>query len=240
MTLTGACPGTVFPQVATGISSAKQVLIGTAIGGIIYSWLKPRIQASITNKEKDAFSKPTVPQRVGMSDWTGLAIFEGLCVCLVGGAVYVFPQDDPSLINPVLGGFLIGLSQFTSLLLTSSTLGISSAYEQIGDLFWWLSTPSQPRPTVRSTVFAFGTLTGSWFLTRIAKVPNPDEMVAIGTTRAILGGISLVVGSRIAGGCTSGHGISGMSMLSVASFVTVGGMFAGGMGSAAIFRSVGW
>jgi uncharacterized membrane protein YedE/YeeE len=65
-------------------------------------------------------------------------------------------------------------------------------------------------------------------------------MIAISMSRAILGGITLIVGSRVAGGCTSGHGISGMSMLSVASFVTVGGMFAGGMGSAAALRAVGW
>jgi uncharacterized membrane protein YedE/YeeE len=230
----------VFPQVATGISSAKQVLLGSAIGGIIYSWLKPRIQASAINKKQEAFTKPTVPQRVGTNAWTGLAAYELLCSSLVAGAVYTFPRDDPSLVNPILGGILIGVSQFTSLLLTSSTLGISSAFEQFGDNFWWLFTPSQPRPSIKATVFAFGTLSGSWLLTQLAEVPAPHEAMAISTIRAMLGGISLIVGSRIAGGCTSGHGISGMSMLSVASFVTVGGIFAGGMGSAAVFRLVGW
>eukprot|EP00486_Rosalina_sp_Unknown_P015818 CAMPEP_0201583314 /NCGR_PEP_ID=MMETSP0190_2-20130828/97198_1 /ASSEMBLY_ACC=CAM_ASM_000263 /TAXON_ID=37353 /ORGANISM="Rosalina sp." /LENGTH=56 /DNA_ID=CAMNT_0048024989 /DNA_START=15 /DNA_END=182 /DNA_ORIENTATION=+ len=35
--------------------------------------------------------------------------------------------------------------------------------------------------------------------------------------RAILGGLLLIFGARLAKGCTSGHGISGMGMLSTAS-----------------------
>jgi uncharacterized membrane protein YedE/YeeE len=55
----------------------------------------------------------------------------------------------------------------------------------------------------------------------------------------VVGGVLLTIGSRIAGGCTSGHGISGMSLLSVSSFISVGAMFAGGMGLAAILKLAG-
>ena len=53
---------------------------------------------------------------------------------------------------------------------------------------------------------------------------------------AILGGCIMIFGARLAGGCTSGHGISGMAMLGPSSFITVGGMFVGGMGLAAFLR----
>lgn len=43
-----------------------------------------------------------------------------------------------------------------------------------------------------------------------------------------------MLGARIAGGCTSGHGISGMASLGLASFVTVAAMFAGGIASALV------
>ncbi|KAJ3078897.1 hypothetical protein HK100_010569, partial [Physocladia obscura] len=46
--------------------------------------------------------------------------------------------------------------------------------------------------------------------------------------RLFFGGIAIFYGSRMAGGCTSGHGISGMAQLSAASLVTVISMFAGG------------
>lgn len=43
--------------------------------------------------------------------------------------------------------------------------------------------------------------------------------------QSILGGFLMLFGSRIASGCTSGHGISGMSLLSLPSMFAVGGMF---------------
>ena len=45
---------------------------------------------------------------------------------------------------------------------------------------------------------------------------------------AFVGGVGIVLGSSIAGGCTSGHGLSGMSFLATSSMFTVAGMFVGG------------
>ncbi len=52
---------------------------------------------------------------------------------------------------------------------------------------------------------------------------------------AFLAGFLMLFGARIAGGCTSGHGISGMAQLSVGSTVAVAAMFAGGMLVANLF-----
>ena len=57
---------------------------------------------------------------------------------------------------------------------------------------------------------------------------------------ALLGGILLGLGARWAGGCTSGHGLSGSSQLSFASIVTAICFFAGGIVTAiVIFRVIG-
>jgi len=45
----------------------------------------------------------------------------------------------------------------------------------------------------------------------------------------ITAGILVGFGSRYAGGCTSGHGIVGLSNLSLESFIAVGGFFIGGI-----------
>ena len=45
----------------------------------------------------------------------------------------------------------------------------------------------------------------------------------------LLAGILVGFGARYAGGCTSGHGIVGLSSLSVESFIAVGGFFIGGL-----------
>lgn len=49
---------------------------------------------------------------------------------------------------------------------------------------------------------------------------------------AFLGGIVLIFGARLAGGCTSGHGISGGLQLALSSWVFFAAMFAAGVATA--------
>ncbi|MBC8987844.1 YeeE/YedE family protein [Pedobacter sp. N36a] len=65
---------------------------------------------------------------------------------------------------------------------------------------------------------------------------NPDELFsleALGSVKAwlllISGGILVGFGSRYAGGCTSGHAISGLSNLQLPSLFAVIGFFVGGL-----------
>jgi uncharacterized protein len=45
---------------------------------------------------------------------------------------------------------------------------------------------------------------------------------------AFAGGLVLIIGARLAGGCPSGHGLSGLSQLAVSGFVALAFFFAGG------------
>lgn len=56
---------------------------------------------------------------------------------------------------------------------------------------------------------------------------------------AFLGGIGIVIGPSIAGGCTSGHGLSGLSFLTLTSMFTVAGMFGGGALASGIINLAG-
>ena len=65
---------------------------------------------------------------------------------------------------------------------------------------------------------------------------NPDELYSINAlsepkTWALLifGGLMVGFGSRYAGGCTSGHAISGLSNLQIPSLIAVIGFFIGGL-----------
>ena len=52
------------------------------------------------------------------------------------------------------------------------------------------------------------------------------------STRAIgafLGGIVAMIGARMAGGCPSGHGLSGLMQMSVSGFIAMAGFFLGGI-----------
>jgi hypothetical protein len=55
---------------------------------------------------------------------------------------------------------------------------------------------------------------------------------------AFAGGFIMVLGARIADGCTTGHGISGMAQLAVGSTVAVAAMFVGAIATAMLMRRV--
>ena len=55
---------------------------------------------------------------------------------------------------------------------------------------------------------------------------------------ALVGGVIMGFGARWAGGCTSGHGISGTLQLAVSSWLSTVGFFAGGVGTAILIFKV--
>ncbi|PVH74126.1 hypothetical protein DL98DRAFT_605698 [Cadophora sp. DSE1049] len=239
MSLTGACPGTLVPQLTTGVPSGPQVLFGGLMGGILYSRFGKPLIGQVQNKA--LMEKPTVFQNLEVKQGNATAVYEAMCLAMIGSLMHYFPDKADLLAPSVVGGLLIGFSQVASLFLTGGTLGISSAYEQLGDLCWWaeesvLEGRTAPRPSIKSTAFVAGTVLGSWALFRYLSLPTPASNFEIGTARAVLGGVLLTFGSRLAGGCTSGHGISGMSQLSISSIITVAAMFAGGVALAAVIQ----
>lgn len=225
----------MLPQVATSVPSAPLVAFGSVLGGILYSRFGKGLKVKVEDRE--LLEKPAVYQRLGVSQGGAVVAYIALCAAVVAIASSLVPGDRQVLVAPVVGGLLIGGSQAANLILKGNTLGISAAYEQIGDLFWWaqksLFGKAGPRPTIRSTAFALGTVLGSFALSRAVEIPAAEQL-QIGKLRSVIGGVVMLFGARIAGGCTSGHGISGMSQLSIASIVSVAAMFGGGMALTAL------
>jgi hypothetical protein len=65
---------------------------------------------------------------------------------------------------------------------------------------------------------------------RALGTASPAKRYAV----AFFGGFLMLFGARIADGCTSGHGISGMAQLAVGSTVAVAAMFVGGIATATL------
>lgn len=90
-----------------------------------------------------------------------------------------------------------------------------------------------------------GLLLGGFLGARANKEKAPKcEMAHPGETTtakryrdAFIGGFLIVFGARIAGGCTSGHIISGITQLSVSGFIFAIGVFATGIMSAKMLSS---
>lgn len=108
-----------------------------------------------------------------------------------------------------VGGGLIGLSASLLLALNGRVTGISGI----------LNSLLQPVVGVERTwraLFVVGLLAGGL----AAGVFLPAEPVAMPNfPTAILAGVLVGVGTRLGNGCTSGHGVCGLSRLSVRSLV---------------------
>ncbi|KAJ3041719.1 hypothetical protein HDV00_008807 [Rhizophlyctis rosea] len=143
--------------------------------------------------------------------------------------------------SPVTSGALVALLQLPSLLLSNTSIGLSSSYIELAallipriDLKWRDRTPYLSAFTSTTTLkFAAGVVAGAFISATLGGVLRINQTVmTTSPIKSVVGGALLVLGARVAGGCTSGHGISGMAQLGLASFVTVAAMFAGGIATA--------
>lgn len=77
------------------------------------------------------------------------------------------------------------------------------------------------------------------------KQPNTLHLSVAGlTTRrkwmGFIGGFLIIFGARMAGGCTSGHVITGFTQLATASFIFAAAVFTAGIPTAKLLRRKGW
>ncbi|ROW13261.1 hypothetical protein VPNG_04807 [Cytospora leucostoma] len=206
MSLSASCPGVVFPQLALGVPSAPTTMAGATFGGIFWSTvLRPWI-ATRKQQQQQQQQQQQAP-------------------------------SAPSALHPVAGGLAVGLAQLTSLLLRGRPLGVSTCYEQLGDWATYLLASGRegPRPAVSSLVFSGAMMAGAralawvrpgWTALAPAAAADTTLTVVVSPLGAFVGGFLMAVGSRVGGGCTSGHGISGMGLMSVSSFVSIFATFA--------------
>lgn len=131
---------------------------------------------------------------------------------------------------PLLGGTLIGVSASLLLLLKGRVFGVSGILAGVlspkkGDTAW--------RVAALVGLFASGIIINS-------TAPNLLVGVSHGSMlRYVLAGLLVGFGTQLGSGCTSGHGVCGMSRMSPRSLVaTLTFMFVGMM-MVAIIRSVG-
>ncbi|KAL5044235.1 hypothetical protein BDW71DRAFT_186281 [Aspergillus fruticulosus] len=243
MTLTGACPGTVLVQVATGVLSGRYALLGGLLGGLLYASVAPALGrqpgASCTAATEKADN--SLPGKLGISPRTATLAFQTTCLSLIVALKYLAPGHAHAAVNPIVGGILIGLAQLMSLFMTKAPVGVSTSYEDIGRWVWSFvnggatvgpggSGKQKPAlPLTKSVCFAGGVLASSFLVSRMVPELVRADALPIAPSRGVLGGLIMVFGARFAGGCTSGHGISGMSMLGTSSIITVASMFAAGI-----------
>ncbi|MES1911290.1 MAG: hypothetical protein MHM6MM_003743 [Cercozoa sp. M6MM] len=151
---------------------------------------------------------------------------------------------------PMLVGVLLGLLQLPALMSANKMLGASSSYQTVVALAV-RAVPSRalhesssvapllkglkPGAAFQLFLAVFAVLGGALSANLSDEAPVVTEL---SRARSILGGMLLLIGARMAGGCTSGHGISGAGTQSLSSWLAIMSMFAGAIVTTAIIDAV--
>ncbi len=161
--------------------------------------------------------------------------------------------------SPYVLGVLIGLLNIGSLLISKKALGASTSYMKLGGIIYRALNKEKVEKNTyyektklkldHGIMLVFGIILGAYLSAllsgsiNIAAVPNMwanevSDSIILRFFVAVVGGIFLGIGSRWAEGCTSGHSISGTSLLSVISWVASIAFFIGGMAVAFLIYGI--
>jgi len=132
-------------------------------------------------------------------------------------------------IHALLGGALIGIAVSLFLYLNGRVTGISGIFYGIlslqrGDMAWRI-------------FFVLGLLAGGFIfaLYQPQVFGSPVEP----SSRLFVAGLIVGFGTILGSGCTSGHGVCGVSRLAPRSLISTGIFMASGILAVAFFRSMG-
>nr|BFD59028.1 YeeE/YedE family protein [Bdellovibrio sp. CKG001]BFD62407.1 YeeE/YedE family protein [Bdellovibrio sp. HM001] len=133
-------------------------------------------------------------------------------------------------INALIGGGIIGMAVSLMLYWNGRVTGISGIINGIlsplkGDTLW-------------RVMFVGGLFLGGLAM----KVSHPEVFsgqLATADWTVVAAGLLVGFGTVMGSGCTSGHGVCGISRLSPRSLVATLAFIAAGMGAVALFRALG-
>ncbi len=144
-------------------------------------------------------------------------------------------MDHFAPLTAAIGGGLIGLAATILWVVNGRLAGISTIAggaltASRGDTLW-------------RVVFLAGLPLGAWlgFLygpRLFNEIPATLPTIGLGPLGLVSAGLLVGIGTRLANGCTSGHGICGLSRLSLRSFVAVGTFMASAIVTVFIMRHV--
>jgi uncharacterized membrane protein YedE/YeeE len=137
-----------------------------------------------------------------------------------------FPNAMP--LQGLIGGLLIGLASAIMLLSLGRIAGVSGLVAQS------LALTSNRAPRLLPLAFIFGLPLGAFLIsltTGPLETQFPDTPITL-----IVGGLLVGFGTRLGSGCTSGHGVCGLSRLSRRSLVATALFMASGFATVAAMR----
>lgn len=151
-------------------------------------------------------------------------------------------QDVALKMNPYLAGSFAGLLAIVSVMLTGKFFGASTTFVRAAGFIEKFFNPKmvsqmayyvKEEPKIEwQWMFLMGVLLGSFLAAIVTKNFSIQFVPSIWKNKfgnnyfkrgifAFLGGVIAIFGARLADGCPSGHGLSGLMQLAVSGFVAL-------------------
>jgi uncharacterized protein len=135
--------------------------------------------------------------------------------------------------SALAGGLLIGTACALHILGNGRIAGIAGI---VGSPLQALLTGAGLRPHRTRLLFIGGLMLAPWVWRLFA--PLPAATVDAGSLAMVAAGLLVGVGSRLGNGCTSGHGVCGLSRFSLRSLVNVAAFMGAGFVTVYVLRHV--
>jgi uncharacterized protein len=240
MAILGYCPGTLPISLGEGSLDALLGIIGGLAGGFVYTIVLPSVQ-QILGPDLGTYSLFTM---VGQNK-----VLFYILVLIIGSAFiwiafFINKKEKSGDFKWLFSGIALSILNVIVFLsvVTNRQIGASSAYPYVADLLTGLTQNSYflkvQEPGRWEVIF----LTGAFLSGTVISLLRKDFKITIIHSNwkkykgnsvpkrliwAFIGGFILIFGARMAGGCTSGHVISGGMQLSLSSLVFAVFVFAG-------------
>jgi uncharacterized membrane protein YedE/YeeE len=144
--------------------------------------------------------------------------------------IAAFPNAMP--VEGFMGGLLIGLAAAIMLLGLGRIAGVSGMAARATGI----ADSGAPRNV--AIAFVVGLPLGALLIAQTVGAVNVSFPASIWPLT--IGGLLVGYGTRLGSGCTSGHGVCGLSRLSPRSMVATGMFMASGFVTVGILRAGGW
>ena len=135
--------------------------------------------------------------------------------------------------SALIGGLLIGAASALYILGNGRIAGIAGI---VASPLRAVVTASGLRPERSRLLFILGLLVAPWVWRLFA--PLPEATIDVGLPLLVVAGLLVGFGSRLGNGCTSGHGVCGLSRFSPRSLANVMAFMGAGFVTVFVLRHV--
>lgn len=231
MAILGYCPGTLAVSFGEGSLDALIGIIGGLFGGLIFTFLLP----SISEILGPDLGKISLSSLVGSS-----VTFYLLAVILGAGFIWLafrlHKKEDIKDMKWLYAGIALAILNFVVFLsfTTNRPVGASTTYPYCADLLTGTTQNSYFEKIMKPGNWELIFLSGAFLAGLVISIAKKEFRLTLihdnwkkyrGDSNyqriiwSFIGGFILIFGARMAGGCTSGHILSGGMQLAVSSLV---------------------